>query len=65
MAPKQQLEKAAWEWTEKTQPENVSYNNMQAAYRLALKPCELNSCRYFVMSYPIDELCFIDLHKYT
>ena len=45
MAPKQQLEKAAWEWAERTQPDDVSHENVETAYRIKLKPCELNLCR--------------------
>lgn len=45
MAPKQQLEKSAWAWAEKTQPDDVSMDDIEMAYRIKLKACELNSCR--------------------
>ncbi|XP_055987291.1 ubiquitin carboxyl-terminal hydrolase 48-like isoform X1 [Sorex fumeus] len=45
MAPKLQLEKAAWRWVEKIMPENVSQEHVEAAYRIWLEPCIRGICK--------------------
>jgi hypothetical protein len=48
MAPKQQLEKSAWAWAETTRPDFITEDCIETAYRLKLKPCELNYCRWVI-----------------
>ncbi|XP_066493077.1 ubiquitin carboxyl-terminal hydrolase 48 isoform X2 [Tiliqua scincoides] len=45
MAPRLQLEKAAWCWVETVPPEAVAQEHVEAAYRVALPPCQRGSCR--------------------
>ncbi|KAM4015814.1 LOW QUALITY PROTEIN: ubiquitin carboxyl-terminal hydrolase 48 [Anomaloglossus baeobatrachus] len=45
MAPRLQLEKAAWRWTESVRPEEVTLEHMEAAYRVRLEPCVRGLCR--------------------
>nr|XP_006811923.1 PREDICTED: ubiquitin carboxyl-terminal hydrolase 48-like [Saccoglossus kowalevskii] len=45
MAPKQQLDKAAWKWAETTDPTKVTQDHIETAYRVKLKPCKLGTCR--------------------
>ena len=49
MAPKSKLEKVAWEWAEKTAPQDVTEEHKHRAYRLDLKPCALHLCRLVVV----------------
>ncbi|XP_041275377.1 ubiquitin carboxyl-terminal hydrolase 48 isoform X7 [Onychostruthus taczanowskii] len=45
MAPRLQLEKAAWRWTETVPPEEVAQEHIEAAYRVRLEPCQRGACR--------------------
>ncbi|XP_054857186.1 ubiquitin carboxyl-terminal hydrolase 48 isoform X1 [Eublepharis macularius] len=45
MAPRLQLEKAAWRWTETVPPEDVTQEHIEAAYRVGLEPCQRGVCR--------------------
>jgi len=45
MAPKQQLEKNAWEWARTTLPDSVSQQHIETVYRILLKPCEIAACK--------------------
>uniref|UniRef100_A0A670ZR19 Ubiquitin carboxyl-terminal hydrolase 48 n=1 Tax=Pseudonaja textilis TaxID=8673 RepID=A0A670ZR19_PSETE len=45
MAPRLQLEKAAWRWTETVPPEAVTQEHIEAAYRIRLEPCQRGACR--------------------
>jgi len=45
MAPKQQLEKNAWEWARTTPPDCVSSQHVEMVYRINLKPCEMAACK--------------------
>ncbi|XP_013784550.1 ubiquitin carboxyl-terminal hydrolase 48-like [Limulus polyphemus] len=45
MPSKQQLDKAAWEWAEKVEPNNITSEHIETAYRVKLKPCKPTSCR--------------------
>ncbi|XP_013383086.1 ubiquitin carboxyl-terminal hydrolase 48 isoform X2 [Lingula anatina] len=45
MAPKQQLDKAAWQWAETVEPEAVTWDHVETAYRIHLKPCKRGACR--------------------
>lgn len=45
MPPKQQLDKAAWQWAETTDPKDVILEHVLAAYRLNLKPCRIGTCK--------------------
>ncbi|XP_007518887.1 ubiquitin carboxyl-terminal hydrolase 48-like [Erinaceus europaeus] len=45
MAPRQQLEKAAWRWVMTVKPEEVSQEHVEIAYRIWLKPCSRSLCR--------------------
>lgn len=45
MAPRLQLEKAAWRWAETVPPEEVAQEHIEAAYRVGLQPCQRGACR--------------------
>ncbi|XP_050570806.1 ubiquitin carboxyl-terminal hydrolase 48 isoform X5 [Cygnus atratus] len=45
MAPRLQLEKAAWRWIETVPPEAVAQEHIEAAYRVGLEPCQRGACR--------------------
>ncbi|KAM4704099.1 ubiquitin carboxyl-terminal hydrolase 48 isoform 2-T2 [Rhinophrynus dorsalis] len=45
MAPRLQLEKAAWRWTESVRPEEVGQEHIETAYRIRLEPCVRGVCR--------------------
>ncbi|KAH1175714.1 hypothetical protein KIL84_022239 [Mauremys mutica] len=45
MAPRLQLEKAAWRWTQTVPPEEVTQEHIEAAYRIGLEPCQRGVCR--------------------
>ena len=46
MARKQQLDKSAWQWAENTDPESITEAEVNKAYRLELKPCKPEKCRF-------------------
>ncbi|OWF55603.1 ubiquitin carboxyl-terminal hydrolase 48-like [Mizuhopecten yessoensis] len=45
MPPKQQLDKAAWQWAETVNPEDVSQEHVEIAYRFNLKRCKAQICK--------------------
>ncbi|XP_006641945.1 ubiquitin carboxyl-terminal hydrolase 48 isoform X1 [Lepisosteus oculatus] len=45
MAPRLQLERAAWRWIEAVKPEEVSAEHIETAYRIRLPACKRGSCR--------------------
>ncbi|XP_006008902.1 ubiquitin carboxyl-terminal hydrolase 48 isoform X2 [Latimeria chalumnae] len=45
MAPRLQLEKAAWRWTELVSPEEVRQEHIEMAYRIRLEACKRGVCR--------------------
>uniref|UniRef100_A0A4W3H452 Ubiquitin carboxyl-terminal hydrolase 48 n=1 Tax=Callorhinchus milii TaxID=7868 RepID=A0A4W3H452_CALMI len=45
MAPKQQLEKAAWQWAESVRPEEVRREHIELAYRVLLGSCRRDARR--------------------
>ncbi|XP_077116586.1 ubiquitin carboxyl-terminal hydrolase 48 isoform X1 [Ranitomeya variabilis] len=45
MAPRLQLEKAAWRWAESVRPEEVTLEHIETAYRVLLEPCVRGLCR--------------------
>ncbi|KAM9859708.1 ubiquitin carboxyl-terminal hydrolase 48 isoform 1-T2 [Aulostomus maculatus] len=45
MAPRLQLEKAAWRWVEKVKPEDISQEHVELAYRVNLPACKRGACR--------------------
>ncbi|XP_071805527.1 ubiquitin carboxyl-terminal hydrolase 48-like [Asterias amurensis] len=45
MPAKQQLDKLSWQWTETVQPEAVTREHVELAYRIGLDPCQRNICR--------------------
>lgn len=45
MPAKPSLDKLSWQWAEKTEPENVSLENVRTAYRLNLPVCTLGVCK--------------------
>ncbi|XP_068598995.1 ubiquitin carboxyl-terminal hydrolase 48 [Brachionichthys hirsutus] len=45
MAPRLQLEKAAWRWVETVKPEEISQEHIDLAYRVNLPACKRGSCR--------------------
>ncbi|XP_064459284.1 ubiquitin carboxyl-terminal hydrolase 48-like [Ornithodoros turicata] len=45
MPSKQQLDKAAWQWTERVEPENVKQEHIETAYRINCTVCKSNNCR--------------------
>ncbi|KAM9297028.1 ubiquitin carboxyl-terminal hydrolase 48 [Gastrophryne carolinensis] len=45
MAPRLQLEKAAWRWAESVRPEEVTREHIETAYRVRLPPCVRGQCR--------------------
>lgn len=46
MAPRIQLEKAAWRWVETVKPEDISQEHIELAYRVNLTACKRGTCRY-------------------
>ena len=46
MGPKVQQDKLAWLWAETTDPENISIDHRESAYRIKLKPCNRVSGQY-------------------
>ncbi|XP_063292765.1 ubiquitin carboxyl-terminal hydrolase 48 isoform X3 [Pelobates fuscus] len=45
MAPRLQLEKAAWRWAVTVRPEDVGLEQIETAYRVRLEPCVRGGCR--------------------
>ncbi|XP_031586324.1 ubiquitin carboxyl-terminal hydrolase 48 isoform X1 [Oreochromis aureus] len=45
MAPRVQLEKAAWRWVETVKPEEIRQEHIELAYRINLPACKRGACR--------------------
>ncbi|KAM9361476.1 ubiquitin carboxyl-terminal hydrolase 48 [Symphorus nematophorus] len=45
MAPRLQLEKAAWRWVETVKPEDIRQEHIDLAYRVNLPACKRGACR--------------------
>lgn len=45
MAPRLQLEKAAWRWVEHVRPEDIRLEHIEQAYRINLPSCKRGTCR--------------------
>uniref|UniRef100_A0AAR2LDC3 Ubiquitin carboxyl-terminal hydrolase 48 n=1 Tax=Pygocentrus nattereri TaxID=42514 RepID=A0AAR2LDC3_PYGNA len=45
MAPRLQLEKAAWRWVDTVKPEDVTQEHIELAYRIAVPACKRGTCR--------------------
>uniref|UniRef100_H3BXY1 Ubiquitin carboxyl-terminal hydrolase 48 n=1 Tax=Tetraodon nigroviridis TaxID=99883 RepID=H3BXY1_TETNG len=45
MAPRLQLEKAAWRWVETVKPEDITQEHINLAYRINLPACKRGACR--------------------
>uniref|UniRef100_A0A7N9AZX7 Ubiquitin carboxyl-terminal hydrolase 48 n=1 Tax=Mastacembelus armatus TaxID=205130 RepID=A0A7N9AZX7_9TELE len=45
MAPRIQLEKAAWRWVETVKPEEIKQEHIELAYRINLPACKRGACR--------------------
>ncbi|XP_030632377.1 ubiquitin carboxyl-terminal hydrolase 48 isoform X2 [Chanos chanos] len=45
MAPRLQLEKAAWRWVETVKPEEIRREHIELAYRIAVPACKRGTCR--------------------
>ncbi|XP_067243976.1 ubiquitin carboxyl-terminal hydrolase 48 isoform X1 [Chanodichthys erythropterus] len=45
MAPRLQLEKAAWRWAETVKPEDITHEHIELAYRIAVPLCKRGACR--------------------
>uniref|UniRef100_A0A3Q0RJ62 Ubiquitin carboxyl-terminal hydrolase 48 n=1 Tax=Amphilophus citrinellus TaxID=61819 RepID=A0A3Q0RJ62_AMPCI len=45
MAPRIQLEKAAWRWVETVKPEEIGQEHIELAYRINLPACKRGTCR--------------------
>ncbi|XP_075996333.1 ubiquitin carboxyl-terminal hydrolase 48 isoform X2 [Genypterus blacodes] len=45
MAPRLQLEKAAWRWVETVKPEEISQEHIELAYRVNVPACKRGTCR--------------------
>lgn len=45
MAPRLQLEKAAWRWVENVKPEEIRLEHIELAYRVNLPHCKRGTCR--------------------
>ncbi|RVE72864.1 hypothetical protein OJAV_G00043450 [Oryzias javanicus] len=45
MAPRVQLEKAAWRWVENVKPEEITLEHIELAYRINLPACKRGACR--------------------
>ena len=46
MGPKVQQDKLAWQWAETTDPDSISDEHRESAYRIKLKPCSRVSGQY-------------------
>uniref|UniRef100_A0A8B9J652 Ubiquitin carboxyl-terminal hydrolase 48 n=1 Tax=Astyanax mexicanus TaxID=7994 RepID=A0A8B9J652_ASTMX len=45
MAPRIQLEKAAWRWVDSVRPEDITQEHIDLAYRIAVPACKRGTCR--------------------
>lgn len=45
MPSKHQLDKAAWQWTEQIEPDDVKQEHIEAAYRINCTACKTSNCR--------------------
>lgn len=45
MAPRLQLEKAAWRWVESVRPEDIKREHIELAYRIGVPACKRGTCR--------------------
>lgn len=45
MAPRLQLERAAWRWVETVRPEDVKDEHIEIAYRIRVPACKRSTCR--------------------
>lgn len=45
MAPRLQLEKAAWRWVDTVRPEDITQEHIELAYRIAVQACKRGTCR--------------------
>ncbi|XP_061075552.1 ubiquitin carboxyl-terminal hydrolase 48 isoform X2 [Conger conger] len=45
MAPRLQLERAAWRWVETVKPEDVNDEHIEIAYRIRVPACKRGTCR--------------------
>ncbi|KAK2821211.1 hypothetical protein Q7C36_020554 [Tachysurus vachellii] len=45
MAPRLQLEKAAWRWVDTVKPEDITQEHIELAYRIAVSACKRGTCR--------------------
>ncbi|KAJ8367378.1 hypothetical protein AAFF_G00320470 [Aldrovandia affinis] len=45
MAPRLQLERAAWRWVETVSPEDVKDEHLEIAYRITVPSCKRGACR--------------------
>ncbi|KAM4625621.1 ubiquitin carboxyl-terminal hydrolase 48 isoform 2-T3 [Polymixia lowei] len=45
MAPRLQLEKAAWRWVETVKPEDIGREHIELAYRVNVPACKRGACR--------------------
>ncbi|KAJ3602666.1 hypothetical protein NHX12_030415, partial [Muraenolepis orangiensis] len=45
MAPRLQLEKAAWRWVETVKPEDISREHIELSYRVNVPACKRGTCR--------------------
>uniref|UniRef100_A0A674BX89 Ubiquitin carboxyl-terminal hydrolase 48 n=1 Tax=Salmo trutta TaxID=8032 RepID=A0A674BX89_SALTR len=45
MAPRVQLEKAAWRWVESVRPEDIHREHIEIAYRICVPSCKRGACR--------------------
>ncbi|KAJ8360631.1 hypothetical protein SKAU_G00171560 [Synaphobranchus kaupii] len=45
MAPRLQLERAAWRWVETVRPEDVNDEHIETAYRIGVPACKRGTCR--------------------
>ncbi|XP_022090230.1 ubiquitin carboxyl-terminal hydrolase 48-like isoform X3 [Acanthaster planci] len=45
MPTKVQLDKASWQWTDTTSPDDVTAEHVELAYRIGLPACQHNTCR--------------------
>lgn len=48
MAPRLQLEKAAWRWVETVKPEDITQEHINLAYRINLTACKRGTCRWSI-----------------
>lgn len=48
MAPRLQLEKAAWRWVETVKPEDITQEHINLAYRINLPACKRGTCRWSI-----------------